>query len=1130
MSNGHADRQVQGPNALPSGTVTFLFTDIEGSTQLIQRHPDAMKDALARHDALLQQAIDSHGGHVFQVQGDGFCCAFDDARAALDAALAAQRALHQQTWGEIGALRVRMGLHTGSAEPRNGEYPSSLTLARTQRVVSAGHGGQTLLSSAAAERVGPELPHGTTLRDLGVHKLRGLTDAETIYQFVAADLPAEFPPLQAENVASSTATPLQRLVRGRLVGRDSEARQLQQHWSLALQARGQLVLLSGEPGVGKTRLAQDLIAHAQKAGATILRGGCYEFEATTPYLPFVEAFRDWVNRQSAEQLRTALGSTAAEIAKFAPEIESKLGSVTPNAALPPGEERMRLFDNTARFLQSLAAERGLLIFLDDVQWADQGTLSLLHYLLRRLRNERVLVLAAYREIELDRTHPLASALVEWNRERLATRIPLGRLSRADTSKLLATLFGVDSVSDEFAGALFAETEGNPFFVEEVIKSLIEQGQIYREGDDWGRKETHELAIPQSVKEAIGRRLTRLSESTVDAMRTAAALGKNFLFRELAAVSTANDDVLLDALDEASAAQLIRASGAGSAASSGSDDNFVFTHDKIREVLYEELNPIRRRRLHQRIGETLETLYGTPANDGGMEGDGLDEHVQDLAHHFSQAGDLARSLMHSRRAAHNAQRVFAHDEALKFLDQARDSAEALHRNDDLNAIDEQMGDLHEARGTIRPAVECYERALAATTAPERRAALKAKIGNAYVPLGDPRGLAYLEQALAELDPQTQTNELALATALVGRYYHYRTEHKKALEFLERARLLAEPLDDATTLSNIYMFTAGAHQHLLQYGDSDRWARTGIAFGERKAFPMSIASGYEFLAENAAGRGLWDEALAHGAKDEAYGTKSGSLARVAWAQFGIMQGLHGKGQLAAARDNAAAALALCGQIGEDRLATWIESMAAVIAADLGAHDEAEAHAQRGWANARQLNQIVLSAWALNGLGHAAMQRGDTEGALGWFEQYVPLVRDSENAVSRNLAMARAAEVFLLADKVDEAADIVERALAVSGFAGAPHYVALARRVQAQIHTAQRRYADALRGFDEAIATFTQTDSQLELARAFHHRAAMQLARGDAADRDLARTDALRARDAFAAMGAGPDQLGAEQLLQG
>jgi len=197
------------------------------------------------------------------------------------------------------------------------------------------------------------------------------------------------------------------------------------------------------------------------------------------------------------------------------------------------------------------------VFIDDVHWADQGTLSLLHYLLRRLRNDRVLVLAAYREVELDRSHPLASALVDWNRERLATRIALGRLSRADTGALLAGLFGQDGVSEEFAAALFRETEGNPFFIEEVVKSLIEQNQIYRENGRWLRKETHELAIPQSVKEAIGRRLNRLTDATVDALRTAAALGKIFPFRELAAVSRSSEHQLLDALDEASAAQLIR---------------------------------------------------------------------------------------------------------------------------------------------------------------------------------------------------------------------------------------------------------------------------------------------------------------------------------------------------------------------------------------------------------------------------------------------------------------------------------------------------------------------------------------------------------------------------------------------
>src|SRR4030095_13546543 len=211
----------------------------------------------------------------------------------------------------------------------------------------------------------------------------------------------------------------------------------------------------------------------------------------------------------------------------------------------------------------LAAARGLLFFMDDLHWADQGTLSLLHYLLRHLRNDRVLVLAAYREIELDRAHPLASALVEGTRERLATRRVIGRLSHADTGALVATLFGMRSVSDEFVTALYRETEGNPFFIEEVIKSLIEQGQIYREEEGWGRKEMHELAIPQSVKEAIGRRLTRLGEAAADVLRTAAALGKNFSFRELAAVTAAGDDALLDALDEASAAQLIRRDASGS---------------------------------------------------------------------------------------------------------------------------------------------------------------------------------------------------------------------------------------------------------------------------------------------------------------------------------------------------------------------------------------------------------------------------------------------------------------------------------------------------------------------------------------------------------------------------------------
>jgi class 3 adenylate cyclase/tetratricopeptide (TPR) repeat protein len=1111
---------VPGMISLPSGTVTFLFTDIEGSTRLIQQHPEAAKLAFARHHALLQGAIEAHRGHVFHVVGDAFCAVFDDAADALAAALDAQRALYRECWGEIGAVRVRIGLHTGTAETHDGEYVSSLTLVRVQRVTAAGHGGQTLLSAGAADRLGAQLPGGTTLRDLGAHKLRGLGEAERIFQLVAADLPSDFPPLRVEDAEAASVAPLQQLARGRLVGRGAELLQLKGHWDQTQQARGHLVLLSGEPGVGKTRLAQDLIAHAQKSGAIVLRGGCYEYEATTPYLPFVEALREWAHWQSPDQLRAALGATAAEIAKFAPEIEAKLGALAPNAPLSPNDERLRLFDNTARFLQSLAAEHGLLLFIDDVHWADQGTLSLLQYLLRHLRAHRVLVLAAYREIELDRAHPLASALIDWNRERLATRIALGRLSRADTGTLLATLFQVETISDEFTAALYRETEGNPFFIEEVVKSLIEQGEIYREGDSWGRKETHELAIPQSVKEAIGRRLNRLSDAAVDALRTAAALGKIFPFRELAAVSPTGEDALLDALDEASNAQLIRAD-------SGGGDSFAFTHDKIREVLYEELNPIRRRRLHQRIGETLEALYA-PSGQLKEQAGRTDEHAQDLAHHFSQAGDLERVMSYSRRAAQSAKRMFAHDEALKYLEQARESAEALERREEMAAIDEAIGDIHEARGVIPRAIESYERALAGVTTREGRAALKAKVGNAYVPIGDHRGLVYLEQAIAELDPKTQTNALALAMALVGRYYHYRTEHRKAIEFLERALRLAEPLDDATTLGNIYTFLAGAHQHLLLYDESDRWARAAIALGERKKSPEAIASGNEFLAENAAGRGLWDDALVYAAKDADAGRRSGSLARVAWSEFSRVQALHGKGELAAALQVTLSALELCEQIGEERLATWFDPMAAIAAADLADDTVARTHAERGWARAGRLGQLVLSAWALNALGYAASVRGDSGEALEWYGQYVVLVSGNENAVMRNIPMGRAAEAYFNAGRTLDAARLAEQAVATAEMGGAPHFLAVARRVQGRILAAQEDYDGALRAFDAAIAQFEQLGSRLELGRATLQRAALWLARGDAAQHEVARTAIAAARVAFITMGAARDAALAERLL--
>ena len=243
-------------STLPTGTVTFLFTDIEGSTRLWQDRPAAMKDALVRHHLLLQHAIESHGGYVFQIVGDAFCAAFRTAHEGLTSALAAQRALLQEPWGETGALRVRMALHTGTADveagaQRSGEYAPGLTLSRVARLLSAGHGGQILLSDATQELAREHLPAHVELRDLGERRLRDLVRPEHIFQVVDPGLPSEFPPLKTLDLLPSNL-PMQLTS---FVGREREMRDIK-----GLLSESRLLTLLGPGGTGKTRLSVQVAA------------------------------------------------------------------------------------------------------------------------------------------------------------------------------------------------------------------------------------------------------------------------------------------------------------------------------------------------------------------------------------------------------------------------------------------------------------------------------------------------------------------------------------------------------------------------------------------------------------------------------------------------------------------------------------------------------------------------------------------------------------------------------------------------------------------------------------------------------------------------------------------------------
>jgi eukaryotic-like serine/threonine-protein kinase len=904
---------------------------------------------------------------------------------------------------------------------------------------------------------------------------------------------------------------LEQLARGRMVGRRPELDQMKRMWRNVQQGKAHLALISGEPGIGKTRLANELTVFARLGGAVVLRGGCYEYEAATPYLPFIEALREWVRNQDDAELREHLSLLAAEISKLAPEIETRLGPLSPSQPLAPNEERLRLFDYVARFLHSLAREHGLLIFIDDIHWADQGTLTLLQYLLRHLHNERMLVLACYREVELDRTHPFAAALVDWNRDRLATRISLGRLSQEDVGSLLAALFGIQSASQEFTLAIFNETEGNPFFVEEVIKALIEQGQIYRLEGHWERQEIHQLAIPQSIKEAIGRRLDRQSAACTEMLHIGAVLGKRFSFTELALISPNDESELLDLLDEASNAQLIRAEG---------EETFVFTHDKIREVLYDELNPIRRHRLHLRIAEELEKIFTSPLpispSYGGNE-PGRSRRIQTLAYHFIEGGDLSRGLVYARKAAEQALSVFAQDDALKYYERAVECAEVLGNQSELAFLYEAIGQVYLVVGPYQMAVQAFQKSLEFTQDVQAGARLKNNIGTAYAQVGDERGLTYLREAMQVLDPQTQALELARAYALIGRYHHYRAEWELAISHLEKARQLAEPANDPDILSEIYVYLTGVYQQMDELPASFAWARKNVELGQRFDYLRALAYGYEGLAEDSYLEGKWRDAVYYAELDLQIAEKIGAQSRQAWAYSGFAHAYQAAGQLDKSLAAAQQGLDIAERIGEDRLVALLHTNRAITLTQIGEFDQAWAEISPIYAHAQESGQGQLISWSHLALSIYYTYRGQ-------WQDLLELAHQNQDRFGRRV-LGWEAQAYLGLDDRQALQQILRDANAEINENTTANNRAYFWQLYGQIYTRLGNFAEAQRGLDQAIAIYESLEERLILAYACYWRAQLYLQTNAFA---LARIDAQRALNEFTDCGARPGIESAQALI--
>ncbi len=574
------------------GTLTVLFTDLVGSTEFMQRLGDEAAERVRRaHFRLLRDAVTARGGQEVKTLGDGLMVVFPSAVDAVACAVAVQQGVYSYNQREAGQapLGLRTGLEAGEPIRDEGDYFGTPVVV-AKRLCDSANGGQIIVSEVVRNLVGSRGDYA--FQPLGPRRLKGIDDPITVYD-VAWQPAAEPPPFDASPPLPS-ALPHFGGDRTTFVGRGEELQALRRCWETARAGRRALVLLAGEPGIGKTRLAFEFALECQEGSAAELLFGRADESSHTPYQVFLDAVQDCTAPRSAAELRQALGA-AAEPALLA----SELGRTLPDAALGRDEaeaedrSRQRLFEVLTTVFTTPTLPKPLVLLLDDLQWADQPSLQLLRHIMRQRAQSRLLIIGTYRESDVTRDHPLSQVLADLRRDGLVELIPLTGLPERGVGSLVATWAGQDSPA-ELTRTIHEQTEGNPLFVQEMLRHLTETGEMF---DDDGRLREYATAtgVPQGVKDVITRRLARLSDECNNVLTIASVIGRDFGLDALQRASDLSEEQLIDALEEAIDASLVREVP-------GTVGRYSFAHALVHEALYDELTTTRRVRLH---GQTLQ---------------------------------------------------------------------------------------------------------------------------------------------------------------------------------------------------------------------------------------------------------------------------------------------------------------------------------------------------------------------------------------------------------------------------------------------------------------------------------------------------------------------------------------------
>lgn len=835
-----------------------------------------------------------------------------------------------------------------------------------------------------------------------------------------------------------------------LVGRDRELALLREAVEGAVRGNPGIVFLAGEAGIGKTRLLDEAGKLVAARGGRVAVGRCLDERGMPPYLPWLAALGD-----------LGLDEAVADPAAIVP------GQAA--ASVSPEQQKLRFFAAVVRALETAARDRPLLVSFDDLQWSDESSNQLLRYVASNLGVSPVLIVGTYRVEEAAGNAELSRTIEELDRRRLATTVRVGPLPAAATAELLAGLVG--AVDPAAAAAIHAHGEGNPFFVEEVVRALLDEGRL-------GDALPEALPLPRGVVAVIQRRLAGLGEACRAVLEIAALDGRDISVELIAPESGHDAEEVAALLEDAARAGLVRPSL--SAGAPAPDADFVFVHDRIREAIASRINPVRRRAIHSRLGAALEAAGG-PEDDLAR--------LAALTHHFRQARLPDRAAIYAERLGDAAMRSHAHAEAARAYRLALESRASSTETDNA-ALLLKLGDAILAGGG--DATETYaaaERAyLAAGDRPNAARALRRR-GAAHGRREEhDLAIACLRAALRAWDeptspPSSDEDSIGALVELgailgmsLGRYD----------EAIAAGR---DALDRATRLGDRPALEAGARlalaNSLMRSGD----LASGRAHLE-PALALALRAGNLDLAAEVAGA-LANHAYWTGDLDasERYARRRRELAVKAGDPYALRHARPWLANLALARGEWAAASALIAAAEDDvrrvdspEPRAFLRQLAGLIALARGQPDEAVALLDEAIAGFRQSGPATLS-WYLGCLVHARLAAGDADGAARVANETAEIVGGiPARALPRGPALA---QLGIVAVRTGDRAAARRWYAELRPYAGQHHWV-LMDRVLGMLAAFLGDQAAAERHFAEAAAIATRGGIRPEFALTFAERA--------------------------------------------